>query len=159
VLVAGLIAVSWLGRVAGPVGAAGSARTVRGFGSLAVAVAAFGVVAGMNQIGQNQEAETVVPVLGAILVCYLVGFVAVTAQRSRATARALWAAGGAAVGGAFVWLVRAVLIPPIPASIAFALALLALGIASLARRRRETAGPTKVQAGPAWSEDSGTAGW
>ncbi|MEU7868477.1 hypothetical protein [Dactylosporangium sp. NPDC049140] len=138
-LVAGLVAVSWLGRVAGPlgpVGAAGSARTVRGFGSLAVAVAALGVVAGMNQIGQNQEAEQVVPVLGAILVGYLAGFVAVTADRSPATARTLWAAGGAAVGGALLWLARAVLAPPIPASAGFAAALLvcAMGIAAFLTR-------------------------
>jgi hypothetical protein len=145
VLVAGLIAVSWLGRVCsplGPVGEARSARTVRGFGSLMVAAAAVGIVAGMNQIGQNQEAEQVVPVLGAILVCYLVGFVAVTAHRSLATSRTLWTAGGAAAGGALLWLARAVLTPPVPASIGFAVELLvcAAGIAAYLTREQPSRG-------------------
>jgi hypothetical protein len=141
-LVGALIAVSWLGRVSsplGPVSGGRTARVVRGAGSLMVAVAALGVFA---EIGRHdrpvQQAQAVVPILAAILACYLVGFVAVTADRSVASSRMLQTATGAGVGGALLWLGLVVLFPPIPTSIRTAVVVLvaAMGIAAAVTREQ-----------------------
>lgn len=137
-LIGVLIAVSWLGRVSGPLGPVGDSRTarvVRAGGSLMVGVAAVGVIAGFSEHGNPvEQAQMGVPILGTMLACYLVGFVAVTANRSAANARMLRTAVGGGVGGALLWLAIVVLFPPIPASIGFALVVLiaAMGIPAYA---------------------------
>lgn len=135
-LVGVLVAVSWLGRIAGPVGPVGATRTaraVRGGGSVLVGVAALGVITALaSPDWQPQDAQIAAPFLTAMLACYLAGFVAVTADRSSANARMLHTATGAAAGGALLWLAAVVLSPPIPETIGPALEILAAVIGAAA---------------------------
>ena len=141
-LVAVLIAVSWLGRVAsplGPVSRSRTARVVRGAGFVMVGAAALGIIGGLGRPGkQVDDSLAALPVLTAILACYLAGFVAVTADRSAASARMLRTATGAGVAGALVWLGRAVLFPPVPTSLRTAVVVLiaAMGVAAAVTRER-----------------------
>jgi len=132
-VVGALIAVSWLGRVSsplGPVSDSPTARIVRSAGVLMVGLATLDLARELTRHGNYLGPE--VPVFGAVLACYLIGFIAVTADGSVATARMLRTAAGAGFGGAVVWLALAVLRPPIPPSTEHALAilLLAMGIAA-----------------------------
>jgi hypothetical protein len=141
-----LIAVAWLGRVSSPLGPVGESRTarfVRGAGSVLVAVVAVGLIAEVSRSGlQLEDAEAQVPFLGAILLCYLVGFVAVTANRSAANAWTLQTGAGAGVGGALLWLGMVVVSPPIPYSIQLALYILVatMGVAALLTWRQPSSG-------------------
>jgi hypothetical protein len=140
-LVVALAAVITLGRVPGPLGPVASNRTaglLRSVGFVAVAVAATGFIAHMHvRVNQIDEARYGVPIIGSMLLCYLVGIVAVTAHRSLATARALRWGAVTGTGAALAWLTASVAFGRLPASprLAFVLLLAAVPVVAYATAR------------------------
>jgi hypothetical protein len=142
VLVVVLVAVAWLGRLRGllgPVGGSRMARWVRASGYLLVGTLALAVVASMaRHDNPGEQAGNGVPVFTVLLTGYLLGFLAVTAQRSAATAGELAAGEAAGFAAAGVWALAVLAAPPIPADIASTVVLIVLAMlgAALAARRR-----------------------
>jgi hypothetical protein len=129
VLVVVLVAVAWLGRL----------RGVRASGYLLVGTLALAVVASMaRHDNPGEQAGNGVPVFTVLLTGYLLGFLAVTAQRSAATAGELAAGEAAGFAAAGVWALAVLAAPPIPADIASTVVLIVLAMlgAALAARRR-----------------------
>jgi len=119
-----LALVSWLGRrrgALGPVGRSRSARLTRAAGYAMVAAMASELLAnlGANPDQAPDAARAALPVT-VVLATFLVGFLALTAQRTAATARVLIAGGGAGVGAALVWGLAVVALGPIPTRIVWA---------------------------------------
>jgi hypothetical protein len=136
-LVAILVAVSWLGRragVLGPVGGGWAARLVRAGGYLLVGLLALGSVTFMAAAANpDDKAANGVPIFAVVLTSYLLGFLAVTARRSGATARVLAVGAGAGLAAGVVWLVAVLAGPPVPTDVAPACTLVvaAMGAAAL----------------------------
>jgi hypothetical protein len=127
-LVAALAGVITLGRVSGPIGPVArdaSARLLRGAGAVVVAVVAASVILRWSErVNQVDEARFGVPIIGSTLACYLLGFVAVTADRSMATGRTLRWGALCGVTAAVVWLAAVVSIGLLPTDPDLTLAML-----------------------------------
>jgi hypothetical protein len=141
-LVVALAAVITLGRLPGPLGPVARNRTaglLRGAGFLVVAVAATGFIAHMRvRDNQIDEARYGVPIIGSMLLCYLVGLVAVTADRSIATGRTLRWGAATGIASAVIWLAASIAIGRVPISpgLAVELLLAAMPVAVLATAGR-----------------------
>jgi hypothetical protein len=131
-----LMTVSWLGRrpgVFGPVGDGWAARLVRAGGYLLVGAMAVGFVVSVRSNGNPAEqAHYAMPIFTVVLTVYLLGFLAVTARPCVATRRVLTSAVGAGGAATALWVVAALAVPPIPASIGLALALTAAAMVGAA---------------------------
>jgi len=141
-----LVAVSWLGRRRGPVGPVASdraTRAVRAGGYLLIGTLAWAVVASLDGRDHDpgEQARVGLPVFTVLLTGYLLAYLAVTARRSAATARALTAGAVAGTAAAALWTGVALAVPPVPANIGLALLLVTLAMAgaALAAARREPA--------------------
>ncbi|MBB5874465.1 hypothetical protein F4553_007899 [Allocatelliglobosispora scoriae] len=126
-LVTLLVAVSWLGRrpgLLGPVRDDGPARLVRAGGYLLVGAMTAGFVASAATKGNAvEQAAYGVPIFAVALTSYLLGFLALTAHRTAATARVLVTGAGAGTAAAALWTVLAFAVPPIPTEVGLALVL------------------------------------
>jgi hypothetical protein len=131
-LVGTLVLLAGLGRVGplGPVGDGLAARGVRAGGYLLLGTMATEAVLSMGHKDNHDVAG--VPVFTVMFAGYLLGLLALTAQRSAATAQTLitGVAGGAAATAG--WTAVVVLFPPIPASPALAVLLTAAGMGAAA---------------------------
>lgn len=129
-LVGTLVLVAWLGRVGplGPVAYGRAARGLRAGGYLLVGALTAEAVVFMAHRDNHDVAG--VPVFTVLFVGYLLGFLALTAQRSAATTQTLItgiAAGGLAAAG---WTAAVAVAPPIPPDPAPAVALTIVGMAA-----------------------------
>jgi hypothetical protein len=132
-IVVALAAVITLGRVPGPLGPVTpdmTARLLRGAGLVIVAALTFSFIPHLRERENPvEEARYAVPIIGSALVCYLVGFVAVTADRSVATGRTLRLGAASGVGAALIWLVAVVAFGQVPADIGLAFLVLVVAVA------------------------------
>jgi hypothetical protein len=134
VLVAVLVAESWLGRrrwLFGPARGGWVAGLVGAGGYLLVGAMAFDAVLDMRSHTENPDemVHVGVPVYTALLTGYLVGFLALTAHRSAAGARTLATGAASGLGAAVFWLVVVLALPPVPADILLAVVLIAVAMA------------------------------
>ena len=134
VMVCVLVLLSWLGRrhgLLGPVGHSRSARTMRLAGYAVVAAMTGELLAnlGANPDQASDAVRTALPVT-VVLATFLLGFLALTAQRAAAPTRVLIAGGCSGVAAAVLWALVVVALGPIPTSIAGAV--LAVGAGMLA---------------------------
>jgi hypothetical protein len=147
-LVCVLVAVSWFGRrrgVLGPVRRSPVDRVVRAGGYLVVVGLTVGILPALwKHPDQPADGTQLAAVLAVVLGTFLVGFLAVTAERSAVDARALAVGAGAAVLSAGVWGAVVVAVRPIPTDLTPAVVAVGLGMALAAfdgaGRRRTTAG-------------------
>jgi hypothetical protein len=133
--VALLLGVAWWGRrpgVLGPVADSRMARAVRAGGCLLVGAltATFASAAGTHGPPAD-AARTGVPLFAAMLTSCLIGFLALTAQRTAVTARALAAGVAASFGVAGIWGVTQLAFPPLPADIRGAVIAIWLAVAAV----------------------------
>lgn len=136
-LVGLLVTVAWLGRhrvPLGPVRPDAAARGVRAVGYLLVGALAFGVVAFLDGRGHDphEQAHVGVPIFTVVLTGYLLGFLAVTARRSAATPHALTAGIVSGTAGAALWTGTTFALPPVPATVGFALVAIVAAMAAAA---------------------------
>ena len=147
-LVCVLVAVSWFGRrrgVLGPVRRSPVDRVVRAGGYLVVVGLTVGILPALwKHPDDPADGTRLAMVLALVLATFLVGFLAVTAERSAVDARALAAGAGAAVLSAGIWGAAVVTIRPIPTDLTSAVVAVGLGMALAvlpgAGRRATTAG-------------------
>jgi hypothetical protein len=135
-LVGVLVVVSWLGRRRGPLGPVGRswpARGVRVAGYVLVVALTLGLLPNLGKDpDQASDAARIAPVFTVVLATFLVGFLALTTDRSAADARVLAAGAGSGVAATAVWAVAAVVFRPIPTSIAATVFLVAAGMVAAA---------------------------
>jgi hypothetical protein len=132
-VVLALAGVTSMGRLRGPLGPVRrdkTARLVRGAGFVVVAVAAAGFLSYAPGWDNLEEARAMVPVIGATLVCWLAGLIAVTADRSVAADRTLRWGALSGVAAAVVWLANVFALGRVPFDNGLAIALLAVATAS-----------------------------
>jgi len=150
-LVAVLVVGAGLARRRWVFGAAGTGRVARFVGAggyLLVAALALSVVLDLRGPVPNpdEKAAVGVPVYTVLLAGYLVGFLALTAGRSGATARVLAIGAGSGVVAALLWLGIGLLAPPVPADLGWALALTVSAAAGAGYANAGRRGGT----GPGW---------
>jgi hypothetical protein len=121
-----LVGLAWWGRHAGPLGPVGAGASVRagrvcGF----VVVGAVSVWLGVQLYDKTENPG---PLLTILLAAYLVGVLALTAQRSAVTGRVLLASASASLAATALWSGLAVAFAPIPADIGLALVVTMAGM-------------------------------
>lgn len=130
--VAILVLVSWWGRrpgLLGPVAPHPAARLVRLGGCLLVGGLGVAFVIGAGTHGPpDQQATGGLPFVTAFMLSYLVGFLALTAERYAPTVRVLAAGVGAGICMVALWLLSVLAWPPIPADAGLALLVTAAGM-------------------------------
>jgi len=128
-----LVLVSWWGRrpsLLGPVAPHAAARLVRVGGYLLVGGLSVAFVIGAGTHGPpDQQVTGGLPYATAFMLCYLVGFLTLTAERSSPTVRVLAAGVGTGILTAGLWLVVVLAAPPIPPNVGLALVLTGTGMA------------------------------
>jgi hypothetical protein len=127
VMVSVLTCVCWAARRAGMLGPTGDGVTawlLRGGGYLiAAAVAAVAVAHTHPATLEAADAGVGILMIATVPASFLIALAAVFAKRSAATARVLTTAAGSGLAATVLWLALVVVIPPIPASVGWALTL------------------------------------
>lgn len=114
-----LVGLAWWGRHAGPLGPVGSAASVRA--GRACGFVVVGAVSAWLSQQLYGKTENPGPLLTVLLATYLIGVLALTAQRSATTGRVLLASAGASLAATALWSGLVAAFTPIPADIGLAL--------------------------------------
>jgi hypothetical protein len=128
-LVAGLLAMCWLGRWRSPVGRNIPARLIRAGGVALVGVWTAGIATFLAGPNRADQAGAMLPVFAVLLAVHLLGFLTVTARRSPATSRVLAAGAGCGAAAAAAWVFAVFGGRPIPVDIGPGMMLIAVGMA------------------------------
>lgn len=144
-MVATLVLVVFSGRLRpfGPVGQGRAARGLRAGGCALVGGFAAYVTAHWVGDGNPSDHARAVPIFTVVFAAYLFSVLALTARRSLVAGRVLVAGVAAGGGAAAAWTATVLLAPPIPDSAAYAITLVAAGMAvaaSMAGRHHEGSG-------------------
>ena len=131
-----LLLVTWCGRrpgALGPVGRGRAPRLVRALGCALVAAMALGNVLSVGSHGDSQEQAAVgVPVYAAVLTCYLLAFLVLTAgptgRRGAVGTRALVLGTAAGTGAAGTWVAVLATSRPMPTTVLPVVVLIAAGM-------------------------------
>jgi hypothetical protein len=125
-----LAAVCWQARRSGLFGPTGDgvvAWLLRGAGYLtAAAVAVVALAHAHPATLEAADAGDGLLALGAVTGSFLIGLTTASARRSAATRRVLVIGAGSALGATVLWLIVVLVVPPIPASVGWALAVTAV---------------------------------